>query len=598
MDTSLTTNKDRGGDSSPGGSPIVLNSSQTRYHVVRAAAVKRGWLLEEKEGCRDNIPEFFHGVPLHAAHVSESLPDRLDPFVHATNSTLQVLWVDKSISHQRVAALRPHQRLNHFVGMNCIARKTTLFKRLMCILDLCVVTNPPERGEHFMSLLDTMKWFYPPSFVAGMGLSALAARARRGVNFREADSPNVFYIIKPNKGCQGKGILITQHPSEVLSEQGRASMDEEFLVQEYIDRPLCIHRHKFDIRLYVLITSISAPTRSRLRRDGGGNNANDTLTSMRYAASKTLPPELEGVHVFVHRRGLVRICADAYQRPADDNVGCRSVHLTNYAVNKHSKKYTVGECPLAGLATDSSGAIGQADTAPRDRAESETSMYGGNKRDLSFLEMFLNSLSDRSSGINGNIGGFRDDQSYEGLLWTRVKRRIDECIVLTVLSGLPVLRRELAGAAAMSGSQGDYKRNCFELLGFDILLREDNLEPVLMEVNHSPSLFCDTSFDFSVKCEVVSDIFSLLETRITPLEVQQYRNGIKYSLSKRRYNQGNPKPKYPTQCEIDVQPEEQLVRSGSVGFVQLLPQRVPCGGWTEEERQRQSAMVLLANGLP
>ncbi|CCW59549.1 unnamed protein product [Phytomonas sp. EM1] len=602
METISTVRKDRGKASSPGSSLIVLNSSQTRYHVVRAAALKRGWLLEEG-GCHNDIPESFYGVSLHAARVTESPARRLGALVYAADSTPQVLWVDKSVTHRRVAALKPHQRLNHFVGMSCIARKATLFRRLMCILDRCATTEPSAGKEQFTSLLDTMRRFYPPSFATGMSLSAFAAHVRRGETLCNEDSARVFYIIKPNKGCQGKGILITQHPTEALTGQGRTGMDTGFLVQEYIDRPLCIDGRKFDIRLYVLITSISAPARSRLRLGRGRSNAHDASTPMRGAAAETLPPELEGVHVFVHRRGLVRICADAYQPPTDDNVGCRSMHLTNYAVNKHSKRYTVDECPLAGPAEQSNEAMGQADTAPRDPVEGEALVCGGTKRDLDFLEVFLNSLPGRPSGINEDTGVLRgNDRPCEGSLWAQVKRRIDECIVLTVLSGLPALRRELAGAAAMSSTRGDYRHNCFELLGFDILLREDNLEPVLMEVNHSPSLFCDTSFDFSVKLDVVSDTFSLLETRIASLEELQFRNSSSFALNKRCHNQSAPKPGYPTSYGFDVHSEvlseEQLVDSGSVGFVQLLPQRVPCGGWTEEERQRQRAMLLLANGLP
>ena len=60
-----------------------------------------------------------------------------------------------------------------------------------------------------------------------------------------------------------------------------------------------------------------------------------------------------------------------------------------------------------------------------------------------------------------------------------------------------------------------YRDNCFELLGFDIMI-DNLLEPWLIEVNLSPSLGCDTPLDLRVKGTMISDLFTLIG--VVPLE--------------------------------------------------------------------------------
>ena len=50
---------------------------------------------------------------------------------------------------------------------------------------------------------------------------------------------------------------------------------------------------------------------------------------------------------------------------------------------------------------------------------------------------------------------------------------------------------------------------CFELLGFDIILQED-LKPILLEVNHAPSFNTDSVLDYEVKKKLFKDMFTLL----------------------------------------------------------------------------------------
>ena len=51
--------------------------------------------------------------------------------------------------------------------------------------------------------------------------------------------------------------------------------------------------------------------------------------------------------------------------------------------------------------------------------------------------------------------------------------------------------------------------NCFELLGFDILV-DESFKPWLLEVNLSPSLNTDTQLDFKIKGGLMADLFNLV----------------------------------------------------------------------------------------
>ena len=72
------------------------------------------------------------------------------------------------------------------------------------------------------------------------------------------------------------------------------------VAQEYLQNPLLIEGLKFDMRVYVMISSVN-PMRA-----------------------------------YVFPDGLIRLCTQAYQPPSKDNANNVTMHLTNYALNKKS----------------------------------------------------------------------------------------------------------------------------------------------------------------------------------------------------------------------------------------------------------------------
>lgn len=87
------------------------------------------------------------------------------------------------------------------------------------------------------------------------------------------------------------------------------------------------------------------------------------------------------------------------------------------------------------------------------------------------------------------------------LLWSRIY----DVIIKTIIAG------EHHVMAAMK-KNGMHRTNCFEILGFDILIDSD-LKPWLLEVNLSPSLATDSPLDHSIKSTLVTDAFNLVGVR-------------------------------------------------------------------------------------
>ena len=87
-------------------------------------------------------------------------------------------------------------------------------------------------------------------------------------------------------------------------------------------------------------------------------------------------------------------------------------------------------------------------------------------------------------------------------------RNIEDIIIKTIISAEPQMNMSFDQYVPSSN-------NCFELLGFDILL-DEFFQPWLIEVNLSPSMGCDAPLDQRIKGNLVADLFTLVG--IVPLE--------------------------------------------------------------------------------
>jgi tubulin polyglutamylase TTLL6/13 len=135
--------------------------------------------------------------------------------------------------------------------------------------------------------------FHPRSFI--LPLQAELLQAHMAAIEKKSDRT---IIIKPDRGCQGRGIQLTQNPTDIANYTSSA------VAQAYLP-PLLLGDKKFDLRIYVLITSC------------------------------------DPLRVYIYREGMVRFCTDAYQQPRAGNLDQPYGHLTNFSVNKKSSAFDV-----------------------------------------------------------------------------------------------------------------------------------------------------------------------------------------------------------------------------------------------------------------
>ncbi|KAF5298246.1 hypothetical protein FQR65_LT09757 [Abscondita terminalis] len=181
-------------------------------------------------------------------------------------------WTDLSISIERCKEMKRYQRINHFPGMLEICRKDLLARNLNRMQRLF-----PKEFNYFPKT-----WCLP----ADLGEALAYSRIKK----------NKTFILKPDSGCQGRGIYITKTLKDIKPT-------ERMVCQVYITRPFLIDGYKFDLRVYVLMTSC------------------------------------DPLRIYIYKEGLCRFATSRYKEPNAVNISNVFMHLTNYAVNKHSRTF-------------------------------------------------------------------------------------------------------------------------------------------------------------------------------------------------------------------------------------------------------------------
>ncbi|XP_022229344.2 tubulin polyglutamylase TTLL4 isoform X2 [Drosophila obscura] len=304
------------------------------------------------------------------------------------------VW-EKHMKSPGFRTIRSHQKYNHIPGSFRIGRKDTMWRS--------IYQNLKKFGKKDFG-------FMQKSYIMPDDLENL-----RQVWPKNA-SKLTKWIVKPPASARGTGIRI-------VNKWSQFPKDRPLVVQKYIERPLLINDNKFDMRLYVVLTSINP------------------------------------LRIYMYKDGLARFASVKYSSELS-NLDERCMHLTNYSINKFSQNYAKNE---------------------------DFNACQGHKWTLQSLWSCL-----ENRGVNTKR------------LWATLRN----LVIKGIVSGESGLNR-------MYRQNVNFRYNCFELFGFDVLL-DENLVPWLLEINISPSLHSELPLDLHVKGPLIQAVLNTALYQVPP----------------------------------------------------------------------------------
>jgi tubulin polyglutamylase TTLL5 len=151
------------------------------------------------------------------------------------------------------------QRVNHFSDSKQLTRKDLLKKNLQRYADM---SNKTASEFEIMPLTFLLPQEYN-SFVKAF--TEIQSRGKEVASTNNSDSGDInatlnMWIMKPVGLSRGRGISIVQDLAALAYSQSS-------VVQKYIEKPLCLGGYKFDLRLYIVVTSFK-PLEAFIYKDG------------------------------------------------------------------------------------------------------------------------------------------------------------------------------------------------------------------------------------------------------------------------------------------------------------------------------------------
>ena len=173
----------------------------------------------------------------------------------------------------------PWQRLNHFCKTIAITKKDTLARNMRRM-----------RGVYGNTIYN----FAPLAFNLPNDYTKFVAEYSKSQQEQGGGNQRALWICKPADMSRGRGIFIFEDLSDL-------TYDCSAVAQKYLTNPLLIGGYKFDLRIYVLVTSFNP------------------------------------LHIYMYQEGIARFSTEKFDL---SSLGNMFSHLTNTSINKLGPSYT------------------------------------------------------------------------------------------------------------------------------------------------------------------------------------------------------------------------------------------------------------------
>ena len=440
-------------------------------------------------------------------------------FYRTTNQyNWNVLW-GKHLTVSQLAKLHPFQRANHFPGTSVLGRKDLLAhcmnnmknifgKRVYNFIPQSYVL--PQQWFEFFQHCKHLK--QQSSHVQSQSQSQQYGSLKKD-NVSNININNIW-LTKPFASSCGRGI-------KLITDCYQIEKHCHVVAQEYLKNPYLIDGRKFDLRLYVLVTSF------------------DPLI------------------IYLFDDGLVRFSTKKFSL-SPRMVRNKQIHLTNYSVQKKYGQYSYNHDNANGNNNSQNNSTPSSISQTQQQPQTQTQVPGPPFK--SYTRKTYKKYSKRSSKHKkhrkkSNKRQETDmDQEYLDQLYSQTKWSlqqlwhfletydkknignilddIHDLIIKSLIAAHPYVNQKIK--QINQHKLKPYRKatyidqfawnQCFEIYGFDVIL-DEKLKPWLLEVNLLPSLSSSSPLDKRIKTTLVCDVFHCIG--VQPIDLEKLKNSLR-----------------------------------------------------------------------